>query len=1675
MRLSATATANVSSFGGRCKTHNEYETSNTLAHECEAGPNATKTENFTGYKDYMERRKNCMKINGCPCQCRDGSIFKNMTTWPQNSTCPTLSVVNLGVETNSNVGKYILRSRKAHGMAMLVVTMVFVPFTILVSRYFKETWLSHAQLSNLQIWYLVHIGLTFLTVCLYIFGSVSLRRSKALVGDSLFGETHRGLGWATITFFTLTAFTGPVRPISNASQMTRKCVMFIHALLGIVYYCLGMAAVITSSYIPGSPSSSEVACFTSPSYTEYSSSPTIPLVVTWIVMDFGFHLLLRWADKSLHIQRSMYLPLVSILKYGGHHDMKGFRYRKLMLIIYGICNFGIVLELIIRLANSTKAGCSFGPVTCTFTSGGEKAGNGSFCREFCTCQRPSARIVNSVCIGTGYNDDNYFSIGQKPFRSDYTELFNKRHNKYDNGNIEPSESKTLVLKMYAVETTHGRILSGWLYIRIYVPVGADWIRLLYAQMEDENGNAIGEFVNREICESKKRAVISDLVNRHLSEHYVPCGQVAPAATTASNAFLYVWPDKIHNSAMKQRLIKHYGSSWFSTQTIDINWKFSHTSCDKPKKVRLRAYIYNVDQGNGIFYGTHRGSWININWIGTADILNPGEKGYCNKPPIPDPTLAVPWIKSVDEKINPTEETTNKDIVRSKNFCKPVYIGDDPAIKNVSSFGGRCLKHDEYNTSNTFAHECSAGAMADANFTKYSEYLEKRTSCIQINGCPCQCRVDPIDNTSGLEEPTCPGSKKDLTLQIKMGVKTNGTAGKYIMRSRKAHGIAMLFVTMVLVPYSILVSRYFKETWLKNAKLNLQVWYLVHIVLTFFSICCYLFGSVSLRRSKNVLGESLIVSTHREQGWSTIALFLLATFTGPFRPISSQKTRKCAMIIHALVGIIYYCCGMAAVITSAWIPGSPSGSEEDCFTSPSYTEYSSSPTIPLVVTWIVIDFGFHLLLRWADRRLNIQRSMYLPLVSILKYEGHHDMKFGIQVLQFIIGKFSGIPSGSDFVAKISDLRLFRAMSRGVLAFLLVLGINLSPREFCSSQNPYAELVNSICIGSGLAKETYFSIGQLPFRSLYSGTFENYHSSIASGNTEASEKRTLVVKIYAVKTSTDRFLEGWLYITVNVPSGKGRFRQFYVQMEDENGNAVGEFVNKVMCSSKKKKRDVAQSRKVISAFKDRHLPEYYIPCGQVPNTIVYSWHDKIYNPALYERLNKHYGSSSATTSTSLNWRFSHTSCDKPQKIRLRAYIYTDQSRSGTHRSSWINVNWFGAADVLQEGERGICKGLQIYPPPSTPGSPVRWIKSVDEKIPPTEATTNKDIVRTKKFCKPVYITRSIGAVVEHVPSFGGRCLKHDEYQTSNTLAHQCTAGATIDANFTKYSEYLERRTSCMQINGCPCQCRADKIDNTSGLVEPTCPGFISGRDQKERIMKQIKLGITTTGKVGKGILLRIKIVEIKKITRDSYDFCINGASTLHNSHIQVHVIVTFFTICFYLCGSLALTHNNKMLGHSLKPIAKAHRGMGIATFVLFVLVTLTGPLRRRTVKRKSLMIIHAGLGVLYYFCGMVALITSSWIPGSPSADDTECITSQFFIENSSSRIMPQVITWVIFDCWFHGIFMMMQRWADKHMGIRRKMYFPLLPIFIGREVHDNKVRFAIKVMSTIGSSYMAGSSE
>ncbi|ODM96533.1 hypothetical protein Ocin01_10148 [Orchesella cincta] len=573
-------------------------------------------------------------------------------------------------------------------------------------------------------------------------------------------------------------------------------------------------------------------------------------------------------------------------------------------------------------------------------------------REYCVSQKPEDKVINSICVNTANDTQEFFSIAQMGLRSVVSWTVQKTHQEVNSGNVEDPTISTSTMELHAIKLDDGRFLAGWIFAKIRIPDGL--FQFFYAQMEDQDGTAIGEFVNKRLCKGSDPAKKPDFPDFF----FTPCSQVGAAATRPTSTLMFSWYKHIYNSAMKEKA-KMYYSSLGQQKEITLIWRFSQTACDRPKQIRMRIYVRTSVEN----HGTHRSSWIEPNWFGIADILHPGDVLECQGSKLYPGVSGdlVPWI----DKIGPIPNTNlgnseiGKDIIRTKPFCKPVESKAGNDYKTTPSFGGRCKEHDKLTPSNETFHDCSAGMTVPANFTKHSEYLEKRKSCIKVNSCPCQCRPTIDAYKVGKDAPFCPGykkftpvtAKKDLTVIEFVGYGTNSTAGKSIMKGRKAHGVAMLLVSMCFVPISIMLSRYYKETWLPRPTSRLS------------------------RFGIRVLG--LI----------TILVFAFITVIGSIRPKTNSPFRKIVLFTHAFLGFVYYFLGIATIITSSWIPGSPSADDTECIDSPKFMSNSNLTLMPIAVAWVVIDLLFHILLTGLqfvmDKGADYKRPMYFPLLPILK--------------------------------------------------------------------------------------------------------------------------------------------------------------------------------------------------------------------------------------------------------------------------------------------------------------------------------------------------------------------------------------------------------------------------------------------------------------------------------------------------------------------------------------------------------------------------------------------------------------------------------------------------------------------------------------------------------------------
>jgi hypothetical protein len=128
-------------------------------------------------------------------------------------------------------------------------------------------------------------------------------------------------------------------------------------------------------------------------------------------------------------------------------------------------------------------------------------------------------------------------------------------------------------------------------------------------------------------------------------------------------------------------------------------------------------------------------------------------------------------------------------------------------------------------------------------------------------------------------------------------------------SRVIHGVFLTILTMFVVPISIFISRYYKETFMNTRVLYHHVWYFVHLFSSLMMLSLFLIGMWRQFGSRFWLGvnwDKDIASPdfHRRLGWFTILLTLFTFFLGGIRPMS-RPVRGFIILAHWVTGVFIY--------------------------------------------------------------------------------------------------------------------------------------------------------------------------------------------------------------------------------------------------------------------------------------------------------------------------------------------------------------------------------------------------------------------------------------------------------------------------------------------------------------------------------------------------------------------------------------------------------------------------------------------------------------------------------------------------------------------------------------------------------------------------------------------------
>ncbi|CAL8140849.1 unnamed protein product [Orchesella dallaii] len=548
-------------------------------------------------------------------------------------------------------------------------------------------------------------------------------------------------------------------------------------------------------------------------------------------------------------------------------------------------------------------------------------------------------------------------------------------------------------------------LHGWFHIEVEVVDTADSIRMIYAQMYDEHFNAIGEFVKdpTEQCPSSNPAEYVSPTEFQ----YLPCSAIGARESKASQAVYMVHSDDLIDKSLK-------GSPFLPPKEmnrfIHFTWRMNEYWCSRHFRITPMIFVLtkkNIDDWRSVTNEgtrnddryTHLGRlndwkmyrkipnfWLLPDWIGAADIVHPSRGPlHCN-----NPITSAPWIRST------THHTVKHEYFHCSNLytvyedAKIRIIGSDTCqqnpyfISNYAKFVGRCKGHKGKETSSYNLHKCNTDPNSpefqDLNirFDKYKEYVNNLT-VVRKETCHHPCRapqtVEDAINISRLEAAfTKPPFEVGYGLTHKSRQKAS-IARFY--RGRKFHGVMCLIVTMFLMPVSNFVARYYKETYMRWQFKGIHVWFWAHVGGSIGSLGIVLTGQFAMAQTLDSWGRSKspYAIFHHSFGWISVFLLILMVMYGGFRS-SMLGRRRVQMTMHSIVGFVIYSFNILLILSSTYIPASPSLRQCDRDGLP--TGFSSV-TVWMTMLWMgldSLDALFHICLSalqmTADKTLRIRR-------------------------------------------------------------------------------------------------------------------------------------------------------------------------------------------------------------------------------------------------------------------------------------------------------------------------------------------------------------------------------------------------------------------------------------------------------------------------------------------------------------------------------------------------------------------------------------------------------------------------------------------------------------------------------------------------------------------------------
>ncbi|XP_035707231.1 uncharacterized protein LOC118435356 [Folsomia candida] len=278
---------------------------------------------------------------------------------------------------------FIFDSRLIHGIFMTILVMFVTPVSFFMTRYFKETFMNNRIFLH-HVWYFVHLSLSFITVLLFIVGLTRQIGSKAIFGVSLShaATAHRIMGWISVVISGLLFLLGGIRPLN---RQFRGVIIILHGVMGFLFYWMGLACMLTSNAIPGSPAAYQdfaVLHFFGPNLTKEA---VFMIVVGWIVFDLVMHVMMTIlqcrsdAVMKLTQRRIILFSPMPVLDERERFDAPGRFARIYMLTTYIAVALSCTVGICSLMLNYSPRKKGLGFMSCTHE------GNDNDVREEYTC------------------------------------------------------------------------------------------------------------------------------------------------------------------------------------------------------------------------------------------------------------------------------------------------------------------------------------------------------------------------------------------------------------------------------------------------------------------------------------------------------------------------------------------------------------------------------------------------------------------------------------------------------------------------------------------------------------------------------------------------------------------------------------------------------------------------------------------------------------------------------------------------------------------------------------------------------------------------------------------------------------------------------------------------------------------------------------------------------------------------------------------------------------------------------------------------------------------------------------------------------------------------------------------------------------------------------------------